>query len=116
MICILGFYKRKPGLTHEEFLHHWKNVHAPLAMGTPEVAKYIKKYVQHHIRPAAIFPGVEPVEYDGFSELWVDSIEDFRAMAAEPKFQEVMFPDEGEFLDLSVSRVMMVDDPQIIKA
>lgn len=115
MICLLGFYKRKPGITHEEYLHHWKNVHAKLAMETPEVAKYIKKYVQHHIRPAEVFPGVEPVGYDGMSELWVDSIDDFRAMAEEPKFQEIMFPDEEKFLDLNVPRVMMLDEQHVIR-
>lgn len=114
MICVLGFYKRKPGLTHEQFLDHWKNVHAKLAMETPEIAKYIRKYVQHHIRPVDMFPGVEPVGYDGFSELWVDSVDAFRAMAAEPKFQELMFPDEEKFLDLTATRIMMADDPQVI--
>ncbi|WP_313802494.1 EthD domain-containing protein [Sphingobium sp.] len=115
MICVLGFYKRKPGLTHEEFCSHWKNVHAKLAMETPEIAKYIRKYVQHRLHPTDVFPGVESAGYDGMSEVWVDTIDDFRAMAMEPKFQELMAPDEEKFIDLAAKRIMMVDDPQIIR-
>ena len=33
MVIVLGFYKRKPGLTHEEFCRHWLDIHAPLTLG-----------------------------------------------------------------------------------
>lgn len=29
-VSIVAFMKRKPGLTHEQFYHHWVNVHGPL--------------------------------------------------------------------------------------
>jgi uncharacterized protein (TIGR02118 family) len=115
MICILGFYKRKAGLTHEQFLRHWRDVHAPLAMNTPSIARHIRKYVQHHLQEAPIVPKVESLPYDGFSETWCDSLEDYNAMRAEPEFKTLMHPDVGLFIDMSESRVMMYDNPVVIK-
>lgn len=115
MICILGFYKRKPGLTHEQFLAHWKDVHAPLAVKTPALAKYIRKYVQHQLEDAPIMPAVVSLGFDGFSETWVDKLEDYMAMRNETAFKELMGPDAHLFIDMTASRVMMYDTPVVIK-
>ena len=32
MLTVLGFYKRKEGMSREEFSHHWRYVHGPLIM------------------------------------------------------------------------------------
>ena len=61
MLVIMGFYHRKQGLTWEQFSDHWKNVHGPLLRDSPQTAKYIRRYVQHHIRPNTAFPGVKTV-------------------------------------------------------
>jgi hypothetical protein len=115
MICILGFYKRKSGLTHEQFLAHWKDVHAPLAVKTPSLAKYIRKYVQHQLEDAPIMPAVVSLGFDGFSETWVDKLEDYMAMRNETAFRELMGPDAHLFIDMTASRVMMYDTPVVIK-
>ena len=68
MVKYFGLLKRKPGLTHEQFLRHWKEVHAPIALKS---APGLRKYVQNHMLQ---LPGVES-EYDGIAELWFDDIE-----------------------------------------
>mgnify|MGYP001069243619 CR=1 FL=1 len=46
MIKLVCFLKRKEGLTHEEFVDHWKNRHGPLIAGTPSIARHVARYEQ----------------------------------------------------------------------
>jgi uncharacterized protein (TIGR02118 family) len=108
VLVVLGFLKRKPGLSLEEFFRYWRDVHGPLVRGTPEVARHFRKYVQHQLTPNTGSPGAPPLPYDAFSETWFDSMEDRNRMRAEPKYREMIGPDEANFLD-SV-RLSMFDD------
>jgi len=110
MIIVLGFYKRKPDLTYEQFSHHWRNVHGPLIRNTPEIAKYIRRYVQHHLQSNNIFPGLEPLAFDGFSEVWFDSVEDLKKLRAEPNHKEILIPDEHKFLDMKMTKITVLDN------
>ncbi len=70
MIKAISLLARKDGLTHEQFVKHWLEVHAPLAHAVPG----IRRYVQSHIvgdRKRADISGLD-VEADGIAELWYD--------------------------------------------
>jgi len=45
MIKSVSLLTRKAGLSHEEFVKHWLEVHAPLAHTVPG----LRRYVQSHI-------------------------------------------------------------------
>lgn len=109
MLISLGFYKRKPGLTHEQFSRHWREVHGPLIRSHPETPKYLRRYVQHHIGPGHGFPGTQPLEFDGFSESWFDSVEARQSLHALAFFQQQVIPDEHNFIDMRQTRVLMFD-------
>lgn len=109
MLITLGFYKRKPGLTREEFSRHWREVHGPLIANDPILSKYIKRYVQHHCVPSSGWPNVGDLEYDGFSESWFESLEARKEMHALPYFQKEMIEDEHKFLDMEATRILMFD-------
>ncbi|WP_340314923.1 EthD domain-containing protein [Rhizorhabdus argentea] len=110
MIILLGFYKRRPDLTWEQFSDHWRNVHGPLLRDTPQASRYIKRYVQHHLRPRnPPIPGAQSLEFDGFSEAWFESAEAREEMHRQTIFKDVMHPDELKFLDPAATRVSMVD-------
>jgi hypothetical protein len=57
-VSSVAFIKRKPGLTPEEFYHHWENIHGPL------VKPWVKKHgfisytqvqiIQFCINPSAL--------------------------------------------------------------
>lgn len=109
MLITLGFYKRKPGLSHEQFCRHWREVHGPLIRSHPVVSRYIKRYVQHHIEPGTGFPGTQPLDFDGFSESWWDSVEARQKLYAEPSFREQVIADEANFIDMTQTRILMFD-------
>jgi uncharacterized protein (TIGR02118 family) len=108
MIRFLGFYKRRPDLTHEQCLHHWKTVHGPLIARTPGGDRYLKKYIQHHLSKDPAGPGDFP--YDCFSEAWFESLEAREAFVALRHVQNEVIPDEQNFLDLAATRWMVIDD------
>ena len=70
MIKSIALLTRKEGLSHEEFVKHWLEVHAPLAHAVPGV----RRYVQSHIVEARARPDIPTtdVEIDGIAELWYD--------------------------------------------
>jgi uncharacterized protein (TIGR02118 family) len=70
MIKSLSLLTRRPELSHEEFVRHWVEIHAPLAHAVPGV----RRYVQNHIageRKRSDIPETE-VAVDGIAELWYD--------------------------------------------
>ena len=108
MIIVMGFYKRRSDLTWQEFSDHWRNVHGPLLRDTPKTAQYMRRYVQHHLRPS---PGGPAFEFDGFSEGWFDSLEARQEMHESEEFLSIVRSDSALFLDLSATHYLVLDKP-----
>jgi uncharacterized protein (TIGR02118 family) len=103
MIKVSVLLKRRPGMSVAEFHHYWRRaVHGPLLLSVPELMRYIRKYVQCHTIPETFSgtPGAAS-EYDGIADMWGDSLDDVRRALAEPRYMEVIRPDEEKFLDLA---------------
>ncbi len=68
MVKSIGLLKKKEGITQEQFLRHWKEIHGPIAL---KYAPGLRRYVQNHPvnLPGAKYP------YDGIAELWFDDVE-----------------------------------------
>ena len=111
MLVVLGFYKRRPDLTLEQFHDYWRNVHGPLGVNNPAFRKYCKRYVQHHLSPSNDWPGLGALEYDGFSESWYQSVADRKEMQRQfaENYPEIL-EDELNFIDPKATRIMMVDN------
>ncbi len=107
MIKIVELLVRKPGMTRAEFSEHWLNVHGPLAMSIPEIRRHNAKYVQSHAIGG--LAGNEPL-FDGAAEIWLDSLETAIALLSEPKFEEVVFPDEEKFLDRDKTEILVLTE------
>jgi len=106
-ICL----RRKKGLTQEQFSDYWLNKHGPLVKKHAGVLR-IARYAQCHTRAAVqelydaarksagLPPAPEP--YDGFVEMWWNSMEDFKAASVDPeamKARSELFHDERQFID-----------------
>jgi len=77
VIKSISLLTRKAGWTHEQFVRHWLEVHAPLAHAVPGLRRYVQSHItEERTRPD--IPATE-VEIDGIAELWYD---DRAAMAA----------------------------------
>lgn len=111
MIRFLGFYKRKPGLTHDEFNHHWFHIHGPCVRAVTGGDRYLKKYIQHRLTIDPLSPEQDFI-YDGFSEGWFESLEDRAKFIALPGLKEVI-EDEERFIDLAATRWMVMDEHAI---
>jgi uncharacterized protein (TIGR02118 family) len=91
--------RRKPGWTRAEFSDYWRNQHGPLVRSVPEFMRHVRKYVQCHIVAGAPPLGVEGA-YDGVAELWFDNPEEIARAFEEPRYLEIIRPDELKFVDL----------------
>jgi uncharacterized protein (TIGR02118 family) len=83
MIKSISLLTRKDGWTHEAFMKHWVETHAPLAHAVPG----LRRYVQSHItgeRTRPDIPATE-VDVDGIAELWYDDREAMQRALASPE-------------------------------
>ena len=91
--------RRKPQMSHADFVEHHKTVHAPLLMSIPAVKAHVRRYVQQHALPVEL-PGLPPAKYDGITELWFDEVAGIAAVFGNAEYMERIRPDEERFLDL----------------
>ena len=109
MIKVLGLLTRKPGLSHEDFVRHWFDIHGPLAHAVPG----IRRYVQSHITGTRTRPDIPEtgVEVDGIAELWYDDMESFQRAAASPEMKRLT--DDGALI-ISQIKTWVIDEKQIV--
>ena len=70
MIKSLSLLTRRTGLSHEEFVRHWVEIHAPLAHAVPGVRRYVQNHILGERSRADI--AETAVAVDGIAELWYD--------------------------------------------
>lgn len=109
MIKIVGLLTRKDGITHEEFVRHWFDVHGPLAHAVPG----IRRYVQSHIVGTRTRPDIPEagIEADGIAELWYDDMESFQRAAATPGMK-ALTDDGARFI--GQIKTYVIEERQII--
>ncbi|TFK46544.1 hypothetical protein OE88DRAFT_903568 [Heliocybe sulcata] len=103
---ILNFIKRRGDLPEEEFYAHWQNVHAALVapwavkhgfVGYTQVATPMP--LRETYSTAAPPPFNGPMDYDGYVEWRVSSLEGFVQAFQDPYYQETVEPDERRFIE-----------------
>ena len=75
------WFNKLPDVSYEQFHRHWETVHADLTIATKDfLVCDIKRYVQFHQTPEmkekAKSLGLEHMDFDGCSELWVKDFDD----------------------------------------
>lgn len=107
MVKIVIFFKRKPGMSVEDFQHHWRTIHADIIVRLPG----IRRYVQSHVLASAYRRG-EPV-YDAVAESYFEDTQAMKALAKMPEYAAVL-ADEPNFIDRS-SMSSIITDEHVIK-
>ena len=85
MIKTVGLLTRKDGWTHERFMKHWVEIHAPLALAVPGLRRYVQNHIQAERARADI--NETKVEIDGVAELWFDDQAALEAAARTPEMK-----------------------------
>ena len=68
MIKRTSLLSRRAGISHEEFVKHWTEVHAPLAYACPGISRYTLTIVKSSSTRKDV--AALDVEIDGIAELW----------------------------------------------
>ena len=110
MVKGIAVLKRKPGLSQEEFIRHYEEIHVPLVL---KHLPSIKRYVRNYVISTVVAPrGVEELEFDCITEQWFDDMQGFQAMmdfaASEPG--RVIRDDEKNFLDRKRTVYVLVEE------
>jgi uncharacterized protein (TIGR02118 family) len=74
--------QRREGISHEEFVKHWVEIHAPMARACPGIGRYVLTIV----KSASTRKDVAPyeIQVDGIAELWFKTQADFDAYSVSP--------------------------------
>jgi uncharacterized protein (TIGR02118 family) len=109
MIKVLSLLTRKAGITHEQFVKHWLEIHAPLAHAVPGIGRY----VQSHITGTRSRPDIPDtdVAVDGIAELWYDDAAAMQRAAASPEMKRLT--DDGA-LFIGRIKTYVIEEKQII--
>jgi uncharacterized protein (TIGR02118 family) len=101
---LVFLYRRRADIGHEQFLCHWRDIHAPLVAAVPS----IRRYVRDVVLPA---DGL-PLRWHGAEELWLDDEQAADALMRDPQFVEGALADERNFIDTAcVVRLRTIDHP-----
>ena len=115
MIKFTILLRRKQGTTHEQFVAHHRNVHAPLFSALPEVKEHVRRYVQCHGTGDQL-PGMPDSHIDGSTELWFDDLAAVASVFQSQSYMETIRPDEESFLDLHACEFLLGTEHEVIPA
>ena len=82
MIKRASLLARKPGMSHEEFVEHWAEVHAPMARACPGISRYTLTIVKSSSTRKDVAPF--EIQVDGIAELWFKDQAAFEAYSTSP--------------------------------
>lgn len=110
MVKFSFLIRRLPGMSFDAFINYHKNKHAPLFTSIPEAQQYVRKYVITHAIEAPGFP--KPL-WDGITEIWFDSLDDFHRFFATENYLTKVHPDESNFIDLANVDILVTTETVI---
>jgi uncharacterized protein (TIGR02118 family) len=113
MIKLIICATRRADISHGEFDSYWRDRHGQLVKSVAEFARHVRKYVQCHLVESVTPFGVAGA-YDGIAELWFDSADEARTAFSEPKYLEIIRPDELKFVDPHKCISFVTEELQVI--
>ena len=109
MIKTVALISRKQGISREEFMKHYEEVHAPLALKHfPTFKKYVRNYI-------VAFPGTPEPDFDCVTEFWFDDLEGALAVQEilgdyKTEVGKIFLADEEKFQDRARTRTFLVEE------
>ncbi|MFY9327611.1 MAG: EthD domain-containing protein [Georgfuchsia sp.] len=114
--------KRKKGMSFEDYDKYWIGRHADIVTSVPEFTRHVRRYVQSHLVKEYTGQGDNSkltkqwgqAAFDGIAELWFDSIEDMTKAFNEPRFVEIVAPDDNNFVDHTATKLFVLREVEKI--
>ncbi|KAJ5958504.1 Dimeric alpha-beta barrel [Penicillium vulpinum] len=107
VIKVSVFFRKKDGISHEDFFTHWQTVHADLAVATEAFQHNILRYVQHHQTPEmkARMTGIgeSVLDYDACAQLWVRNWDGWLGFCQSPEYLAALSDDCERFMALPMT-------------
>ena len=111
---IVILIKKKPGMSREDFIHHYETSHA--VIGKRLLGHLWTKYVRNY--PKALMeyqPEDHDVEdsYDAVTEIWLKdqaALEEMGRIINDPENNKLILEDEEKFQDRLKTRLLIVDE------
>jgi uncharacterized protein (TIGR02118 family) len=107
----IAFLAPRAGLSHEDFIRYWREIHGPLVAHSVGYAEFRRKYIQNHF--VSTKAAGEPFDYAGMAEFWLPG-DNEDTFATTSIYQDRIRVDETNFIDLD-STVSMTAVEEIVR-
>lgn len=102
LVCLV---RRKPEISHQQYLDHWQNNHGPLAV---RIQPGFWHYVQNHVSD---WLTDDTPDFDGIGELHFETVDDvFTGMFADEEAQRLIYEDIERFMVNETSTVLVTKE------
>ena len=121
MIKLVYIIRKRADISEKDFHEYWLKTHGPLVRGFAKSMR-AKKYVQSHTvfeDAGKQIRGTRPKmkeTYDGITEVWWDTIEDFSGGGVVQERAEAaraLLEDESKFIDFEHSSIFLTEEHEI---
>ena len=121
MIKLVYVIRKRADVSEKDFHEYWLKTHGPLVRGFAKSMR-AKKYVQSHTvfeDAGKQIRGTRPKmkeTYDGITEVWWDTVEDFSGGGAVQERAEAaraLLEDESKFIDFERSSIFLTEEHEI---
>ncbi len=110
-VKFIALMRRPAHMTHEQFVDYHRTHHANTFMSDPTVQRLCRKYIQSHTIPSGL-RGYPDATFDGVTEIWFDTLEDFNEAFTSATYDSNIRPDEQKFINLPNSEILLaVENP-----
>lgn len=116
MLKVVALFKRKAGLTPEQFREYYETRHSVLSMTLmPFFSDYRRNYIRHDLGPqrSSAEAPKSSLDFDVITEITFVSRADYDAMLqalSDPDIRRQVIDDESQFMDRSATLSYMVDE------
>ena len=111
MIKVVIAFKRRQGMSIEEFRNYRRDVHAPMLFAIPE-AKKIRRFV---ISYPTDYASSEAPRFDAMVEAWFDNTEEMDKLFLSDNFATRVDPDHVNFIDLTSVVRLVVEELIVVE-
>ncbi len=104
MIRLVYCFRKRWGLTDDEFFHYWEHVHGHIGACIPGLRRLVQSHpIAEHNRE---------FDYDGMAELWFDDLAALEAARRSAEWARST-ADEANFIDLTTTSFFIVQEKEI---